>query len=149
MITYHMSLNLNCYDCILDTLPTLLASSAFQEVSANPSLMLEDEVCLSPKVDAECLTPEVLLHIAYEVVSQLDKAGEFRLLSLDELSLRDFLVKQINALQLVVETQEDFVLPLAQDIMVSAQDLWPSQSDVASVGRYSSALCVMMARSSI
>jgi hypothetical protein len=42
--------------------------------------------------------------------------------------------------QLVVEAQEDFVLPLAQDIMVSAQDLWPSQSDVASVGRYSSAL---------
>jgi hypothetical protein len=39
-------------------------------------------------------------------------------------------------LQLVVEAQEDFVPPLAQDIVGSAQDPWPSQPDVASFGHY-------------
>jgi hypothetical protein len=66
-----------------------------------------------------------------KVVSQLDNAEDFRQLSLEELSLRDFHVEQIHALQLVVEAQEDFVPPLAQDIVGSAQDPWPSQPDVA------------------
>jgi hypothetical protein len=51
----------------------------------------------SPEVEDECLTPEVLLHVAYEVVSQLDKAEESMLLSLEEHSLPDFLVEQISA----------------------------------------------------
>jgi hypothetical protein len=47
-------------------------------VSADPLPMLEDEVRLPPEEEDECLAPEVLLHIvllhiAYEVVSQLDK----------------------------------------------------------------------------
>jgi hypothetical protein len=55
--------------------------------------VLEDEVCLPPEEEDECLTPIVLLHIAYEMVSQLDNAEDFRQLSLEELSLRDFLVE--------------------------------------------------------
>jgi hypothetical protein len=31
--------------------------------------MFEDEVCPLPEVEDECLTHEVMLHIAYEVVS--------------------------------------------------------------------------------
>jgi hypothetical protein len=49
--------------------------------------VLEDEVCLLLEVEDECLTHEVLLHIAYEVVSQLDNAEDFRQLSLEEHSL--------------------------------------------------------------
>jgi hypothetical protein len=49
--------------------------------------MLEDEVYPPSEVEDECLTPEVLLHIAYEVVSQLDQAEEFRLLLLEKCSL--------------------------------------------------------------
>jgi hypothetical protein len=60
------------------------------------------------------------------VVSQLDNAEDFRHLSLEELSLQDFLVQQIHSLQPVVEAQEDFASPLAQDSVVSAQALWPS-----------------------
>jgi hypothetical protein len=45
-----------------------------------------------PVVEDECLTPEILLHIAFEVTSQLDKAEESRWLSPEEFSLRDFLV---------------------------------------------------------
>jgi hypothetical protein len=59
---------------------------------------LEDEVCPPPEVEDKCLTPEVLLRIAYEVVSQLDQAEEFRLLPLKECSLRDFLEEKISAL---------------------------------------------------
>jgi hypothetical protein len=42
------------------------------------STMIEDEVCLPPEEEDECLTPDVLLHIAYEVVSQLDNVADFR-----------------------------------------------------------------------
>jgi hypothetical protein len=49
--------------------------------------MLEDEVYPPSEVEDECLTPEVLLHIAYEVVSQLDQAEEFMLLLLEKCSL--------------------------------------------------------------
>jgi hypothetical protein len=44
--------------------------------------------------------PEVLLHIAFEVVSQLYKykAKESRWLLPEELSVRDFLVEQIRSL---------------------------------------------------
>jgi hypothetical protein len=80
-----------------------------------------------------------LLHIAYEVVSQLDNAEDFRHLSLEELSLQDFLVQQIHSLQPVVEAQEDFASPLAQDSVVSAQALWPSQPHIASFGHLSGA----------
>jgi hypothetical protein len=55
----------------------------------------------------------------------------------EEHSLQYFLVEQIHSLQLVIEAQEDFIPPLAQDIVVvvdSAQDPWASQSDVASFG---------------
>jgi hypothetical protein len=47
------------------------------------------------------------LHITFEVVSQLDKVKDFRSLSPEELSLRDFLNEQIRSLQLVVEAQDD------------------------------------------
>jgi hypothetical protein len=114
----------------------LLAAAAFSEVSVDPSPMLEDEVCLPPEEEDECLAPEVLLHIAYEVVSQLEKVEEFRQLSLEELSLRDFLVEQIHTLQPVVEAQEDLVPPLAHDIVDLAQDPWSSQPDVVSVDHY-------------
>jgi hypothetical protein len=118
----------------------LLAAAAFPEMSADLLSVFEDEVYLPPKDEDECLTPEILLHIAYEVVSQLDNAEEFRQFSLDELSLGDFLVEQIHILEPVVEAQEDFVSPLAQDIVGLAQDPWPCQLDVTSFGRYSCAL---------
>jgi hypothetical protein len=85
----------------------------------------------------ECLTPEVLLHIAFEMISQLGKAEESRCLSPEELSLYDFLVEQIRSLQLVVE-EKDIAPSLIQASTASAQDPLPSQPDVASVGRCSS-----------
>jgi hypothetical protein len=106
-------------------------------VSTVPSPVLENEACLLPEEEDECLAIEILLHIAYEVVSQLDNAEDFIQLSLEEHSLRYFLVEQIHSLQVVIEAQEDFVPPLAQDIVVvvdSTQDPWASQSDVASFG---------------
>jgi hypothetical protein len=73
--------------------------AAFPEVATAPSLVLEDEACLPPQEEDEYLTPKVLLHIAYEVVSQLDNDEDFRQLSLEELSLiHDFLVAQIHSL---------------------------------------------------
>jgi hypothetical protein len=83
----------------------LLAAAAFPKMSADLLSVFEDEVYLLPKDEDECLTPEILLHIAYEVVSQLDNAEEFRQFSLNELSLGDFLVEQIHILDPVVEAQ--------------------------------------------
>jgi hypothetical protein len=60
-----------------------------------------------PEVEDECLTPEVRLHIALEVVTQLDKAEDFIRLSSEKLSLREFLVEQISSLLMVVEAQDD------------------------------------------
>jgi hypothetical protein len=105
------------------------------EVFVVPLPVLEDLVCLAPEEEDGCLTPEVLLHIAFEVMSQLDNAEDFRQLSLEELSLWDFLIEQIHTLQPVVEAQEDFDPHLVQDIINSAQDPWPSL-DVSSFGHY-------------
>jgi hypothetical protein len=63
----------------------------------------EDDPCSSPELEYEHPSLVVLLHSAYEVVSQLDRAEEFRLPSSEEDSLRDFLVDQIKSLQFVVE----------------------------------------------
>jgi hypothetical protein len=57
------------------------------------------------EMDEEYLTPKVLLHIAFKVISQLGKAKECRCLSPKELFVRDFLFEQIRSLQLVVEGQ--------------------------------------------
>jgi hypothetical protein len=85
-------------------------------------------------VEDECLTPEVLLHIAFEVVSQLDKAEESGWLSPEEHSLHDFVVDQMRSLQMVVEAQDDAPsLTLAS--ITSAQDPWLPQPVVASIGR--------------
>jgi hypothetical protein len=59
--------------------------------TVDPKQALDDVVCSLPKVDDKDLAPEVLLHIAYEVVSQLDMAEAFRSLSLEEQSLCGFL----------------------------------------------------------
>jgi hypothetical protein len=70
------------------------------------------------------------------VISQLGKTEESRWLSLEELSLRDFLVEQFRSLKLVVE--EQCVAPsLIQASIASAQDPLPSQPVVASIGRCS------------
>jgi hypothetical protein len=63
-----------------------------------PSQALKDDVCSLLEVEDADLVPEVLLHIAYEVVSQLDRAEVFRLLSLKEQSLCGFLGEQIRSL---------------------------------------------------
>jgi hypothetical protein len=60
--------------------------------------VFEDEGCLPPEDEDECLTPEILLHIVYEVVSQLDRAEEFCSLSPGEHDLLDFLEDQIASL---------------------------------------------------
>jgi hypothetical protein len=52
-------------------------------------------------VDGEDLTLVVLLHIAYEVVSHLDRAEAFRSLMLEEQSLCSFFGEHIRSLQLV------------------------------------------------
>jgi hypothetical protein len=48
--------------------------------------------CSQPEVEDEYLSLEVRLHIAFNVVSQLDKAEDSMSLSPEELSLRNFLV---------------------------------------------------------
>jgi hypothetical protein len=59
--------------------------------------LFEDDLCSPLELEDERPYPEILLHIPYEVVSQLYKAEEFRLLSSEEESLRDFLVDQITS----------------------------------------------------
>jgi hypothetical protein len=51
-----------------------------------------------PEVEDEYLSSEMRLYVAFEVVSHLDKAEDFRSLSPEELSLRDFLNEQIRSL---------------------------------------------------
>jgi hypothetical protein len=58
-----------------------------------------------PEVEDECLKPEVLLHITFEVIFQLDKATEARWLSPEEISLRDFLVEQYRSLHMVIRCE--------------------------------------------
>jgi hypothetical protein len=99
---------------------------SFTEESVVSLIMIEDEVFLPPQEEDECVTLDVLLHIAYEVVSQLDDAADFWQLSFEELSLRDFLVEQIDSLQLVVQAQVDHATPLAEDTVDSVQASWPS-----------------------
>jgi hypothetical protein len=48
------------------------------------------------EMDEECLTPEVLLHIAFEVISQLGKAEESSCLSLEELPSTTFLSRKLG-----------------------------------------------------
>jgi hypothetical protein len=108
--------------------------------------MIQDEVCLPPQEEDECLSPDVLLHIAYDVVSQLDNAADFWQLSLEELSLQDFLVEQIDSLQPVVEAQVDHATHLSQDTIESVHAPWPSQPNAASFGRLYGARRVLMGR---
>jgi hypothetical protein len=89
--------------------------------------------CSQPEVEDEYLSPEMRLHIAFEVVSQLDKAKNFRWLPLEELSFRDFLVEQIRSLQLVVEAQDD-APPSSQVSIASAQVPLPPQREVVDEG---------------
>jgi hypothetical protein len=53
--------------------------------------LFEDELCSLPELEDEHPSSEVLLYISYEVVSQLDGAEDYRLLSPEEQSLRYFL----------------------------------------------------------
>jgi hypothetical protein len=117
--------------------------------AAGPSHAFEDDECsmpdeededLAPVGDHDELTLEVLLHVAYEVVSQLDRAEVFRSLSIEELSLRDFLVEQIRSLRLVIEEQDDLAPSLAQEATALAHDSRHDQEYivVASVGCYPS-----------
>jgi hypothetical protein len=79
----------------------LAESSPTPPKLASPSLdcpSFVDELCSPPKLEYECPSSEVLLHIAYEVVSQLDRALEFIRLSPEEHSLRDFLEDHITSL---------------------------------------------------
>jgi hypothetical protein len=84
----------------------------------------EDEFSSLLELEDEHLSPEVLLHIAYEVVSQLDRAEEFCPLSPDEEDLRDFLKDQIVSLQLVVKVQDATVPSMAQDSLALVQVSW-------------------------
>jgi hypothetical protein len=102
-------------------------------------LLDEEDEYLDPvgMGDDEDLAPEVLLHVAYEVVSQLDMAEVFRPLSIKELSLRDFLVEQIRSLWLVIEEQDDSAPSLTQEATASAHDSRHDQESIviALVGR--------------
>jgi hypothetical protein len=61
-------------------------------------------------VEDDCLTSKERLHIALEVVTQLDNTNDFRWLSPEELSLHEFLVELTKSLQMVVEAQDDVVM---------------------------------------
>jgi hypothetical protein len=88
-------------------------------------------------VEDDCLAPDILLHITYEVVSQLDRAEESKCLSSKEHSLCYFLVEQVGCLQFIVQVQDDSAPSLAQDSIASAQGSCPPQPGVASVGHFS------------
>jgi hypothetical protein len=95
----------------------------------SPRLSLSSSICSQPEVEDECLTPEVRLHIAFEVVSQLHKTQESRWLSPAELSLHEFLVEQIRSLQMVAEAQDD-APSLTQASIAPAQVTLPPQPEV-------------------
>jgi hypothetical protein len=105
------------------SLQLVAISGSSQELEDDEcSLLDEEDEDLAPvgMGDEEDLAaPEVSLHVAYEVVSQLDRAEVFRLLSIKELSLRDFLVEQICSLRLIVEEQDDSAPCLTQEATAS------------------------------
>jgi hypothetical protein len=82
----------------------------------------EEDEELALEEEDENLDLEGLLHVAYEVVSQLVRAKEFRSLSLEEQSLHDFTVEQICSLRLVIEAQDGSAPSLAQEATASGQD---------------------------
>jgi hypothetical protein len=67
---------------------------------SNRSLSLSVVPCVSD--DDSLSTPEIRLHIAIEEVCHLKMAQETRSLSIEELSLVDFLLDQILSLKEVV-----------------------------------------------
>jgi hypothetical protein len=100
-------------------------------VAVGPPQASKDFDCSLPEVEEDDLATEVLLHVAFEVVSQLDRAKEFRLLSLKEQSLRGFLGEQIRSLQLVTTAgspqtfeDDDCSLPDEED-----EDLAPEEEN--------------------
>jgi hypothetical protein len=56
-------------------------------VDQAPLAISDVELCSPLELDDEHLSPEVLMHIAYEVVSHLGRAEEFHLLFRDQLDL--------------------------------------------------------------
>jgi hypothetical protein len=77
--------------------PVAVGSAPSVSIGAPLSSVLEpspSSIHFQSEAEDDCLTPEVRLHIALKVVAQLDKAEDFRWLSPEELSLREFLVEQ-------------------------------------------------------
>jgi hypothetical protein len=105
--------------CSLQLVAISGSSQAFEDDECSLLDEEDEDLALVGMGDEEDLAPEVLLHVAYEVVSQLDRAEVFRLLSIKELSLRDFLVEQICSLWLIVEEQDDSAPCLAQEATAS------------------------------
>jgi hypothetical protein len=103
----------------LTSLPLVAAPVGL--VMQTPLAISEDELYSLPKLDDERLSPEVLLHIAYEVVSRLDRVEEFCLLSPDEQDLHYFLKDHIASLQLVLEVQDAAVPSMAQESLTLVQ----------------------------
>jgi hypothetical protein len=66
------------------------------------------EVCPEPSAEDGLLALEIQLHIAINVVSHLNSAEEARSLSIEEQSLREFLLDQILFLQ---ESLEPWLVP--------------------------------------
>jgi hypothetical protein len=83
-------------------LPVTVSMSSLMPLMPAPTSHVcplpEDDLYSPLELEDERPSSVVLLHIAYEGVSQLDRAEDFRLLSPEEESLRDFLVDQIVAL---------------------------------------------------
>jgi hypothetical protein len=104
-------------------------------VEQTPLAISDDELCSPSDLDDDRLSSEVLLHIAYEVVSQLDRAEDFWLLSPDKQDLCDFLEDHITSLQLVVEVAslQDTAAPsVVPDSLVLVQDSSPTQLGASS-----------------
>jgi hypothetical protein len=67
-----------------------------------PPASIED-VCPEPSAEDSLPTSEIRLHITINIISRLNAEEEFRSLSVEEISLREFLLNQILFLQEALE----------------------------------------------
>ncbi|TVU44407.1 hypothetical protein EJB05_03847, partial [Eragrostis curvula] len=113
--------------------PAPTATSTTQEVAAPDPAAGGNSQSSSSSTD--CLpTPEIQLEIAIEVVYRLDMAEERRSLSLQEQSLREFLLDQIANLQEAVGAHDDEIPPDQEFSPDDHEDAIVVESSAAAVG---------------
>jgi hypothetical protein len=80
--------------------------------------------CPKPSKEDNLLTPDIRLHIVINVVSRLNAVEEFRSLSGEELSLREFLLDQIILLR---ESLEPCLVPRVIEELLGTKMVTPPQ----------------------